>query len=198
MDRPGRWSLIHLSFTGLIATQTFGANFKSNGCPQDTLYVQMVQCDQTVNTCSISVPALGVALIFLTDAALMEVTNTTLSMTFSTTFLTKTKNTLTTDLQVLVTSNRHAGMDANKNKLGSTSQGSISAVEVTGRLDGSALVFSVIVFGAMMVGRGLVMWWTRQPSNSYDRTRPWLIIIVYVLTLPDQKKCPMFFLPITQ
>ena len=150
--------MIHSSFTDSIATQTFGANFESDGRPQGTLDVQTVQCDQTANTCSITVPAPGVALVFLTDAALTEVTDAAPSTTFSTTFLTKTGNTLTIDPSVLATSNGHAGMDANKNKLGSTSKGSVSAAEVTGRLEGGALVLSAIVFGAIMVGRGLVTW----------------------------------------
>ena len=150
--------MVHSSFTDSIATQTFGANFESDGRPQGTLDVQTVQCDQTANTCSITVPAPGVALVFLTEAALTEVTDAAPSTTFSTTFLTKTGNTLTIDPSVLATSNGHAGMDANKNNLGSTSKGSVSAAEVTGRLEGGALVLSAIVFGAMMVGRGLVMW----------------------------------------
>ncbi|EDR09602.1 glycoside hydrolase family 79 protein [Laccaria bicolor S238N-H82] len=140
------------------AGQTFGANFESDGRPQGTLDVQTVQCDQTANTCSITVPAPGVALVFLTDAALTEVTDAAPSTTFSTTFLTKTGNTLTIDPSVLATSNGYAAMDANKDNLGSTSKGSVSAAEVTGRLEGGALVLSAIVFGALMVGRGLVMW----------------------------------------
>jgi hypothetical protein len=72
--------------------QTFGGNFESDGRLQGTEDVQTVQCDTTVKTCSVKVPALGFALVFPSDSAQTE-TSGAPSVTFATTALMKTDNT---------------------------------------------------------------------------------------------------------
>ncbi|KAG2005628.1 hypothetical protein CC2G_002017 [Coprinopsis cinerea AmutBmut pab1-1] len=107
------------------AGQSFGANFGSDGRLQGDEDIQTVPCDQASNTCSVSVPAPGAALVFLTDEALEEVENNPVK-TYATTVMTRTMNTATYDPAVLQTSNGHIGFDA-KDHLGSTSRGSIGA-----------------------------------------------------------------------
>ncbi|KAH7922605.1 glycoside hydrolase family 79 protein [Leucogyrophana mollusca] len=100
------------------AGQTFGANFESDGRLQGTLSINTVSCDQSTNTCSVTVPAPGAALVFLTSAA-FSASNPSSTETFPTTALTKTDNTATINPSVLATSN---GMSGSTWQLGSTSQ----------------------------------------------------------------------------
>jgi hypothetical protein len=84
--------------------KNFGGIFESDGRLQGNLTVQTVAC--TNNVCQVQVPAPGFALVFFTDTAFTESTPEN-PQTFSTTALTKTKNTATVDAAVLATSNGH-------------------------------------------------------------------------------------------
>lgn len=108
----------------------------------------------TSNTCGIKVPAPGLALVFLTDAALQESTDGAGApeTTFSTTARTQLHNTATVDPAVLATSNGHSGMNG---VMGSTSKGSVSGGQ---RVRGAGMGRSVLVVGAaVVVGAGWVM-----------------------------------------
>ncbi|KDR78253.1 hypothetical protein GALMADRAFT_119254 [Galerina marginata CBS 339.88] len=104
------------------ANQTFGDNFSSDGRPVGTEVIKPVTC--TPNPagsgspiCTISVPAPGAALVFLTG---LTETAVAASTTFATTVYTQTKNTARVDPTELATSNGHSGASL---KLGSTSSG---------------------------------------------------------------------------
>ncbi|KAG1830641.1 glycoside hydrolase family 79 protein [Suillus variegatus] len=101
--------------------QTFGGTFQSDGRLTGTESVQTINCDQSSNTCQVTVPAPGAALVFLSSSAYTESGNPS-TQTFSTTMVTKTVATV--DPSVLATSN---GMSGDTWKLGSTSKGSIGA-----------------------------------------------------------------------
>ncbi|KAF9806697.1 hypothetical protein IEO21_08591 [Rhodonia placenta] len=66
------------------AGQTFGGQFSSDGRLQGSQHVETVPCDQTANTCTVTVPAPGFALVFMSNSALGESTPTS-TMTFATT-----------------------------------------------------------------------------------------------------------------
>lgn len=110
--------------------------------------MQTVQCDTTANTCSIKVPAPGFALVFLTDNSLSEVTPAS-TLTFPTTALTKTVNTIQVDASVLATSNGHSGM---ADHMGTTSSGSSGALGMIQVVPG-ALTLLAIAAGAWIAGR---------------------------------------------
>ncbi|KAJ7453359.1 glycoside hydrolase family 79 protein [Mycena galericulata] len=86
------------------AGQTFGGNFESDGRPMGAEDVQSVNCDTTAQTCTVHVPAPGFALVFLTDDAQTEDAGAP-SVTFATTAVTKSHNTVTIASSVLATSN---------------------------------------------------------------------------------------------
>jgi hypothetical protein len=111
------------------AGQSLGANFKSDGRLQSGLNVVNVPCDAAANTCTITVPAPGFALVFLSDKAYMDSTPSGETLTFATTAYTRTDNTATVEPQVLETSNRHSGKD--RVNMCSTSKGSSSGASVT-------------------------------------------------------------------
>jgi len=104
------------------AGQSLGANFESDGRLQGELNVVNVPCDTATNTCTITVPAPGFALVFLNDKSYTDSTPSGESLTFATTAFTKTINTATIDPKVLETSNRHSGKD--RTNMRSTSKGS--------------------------------------------------------------------------
>ena len=110
------------------AGQSLGANFKSDGRLQGGLNVVNVPCDVTTNTCTITVPAPGFALVFLNDKAYTDSTPSGKTVTFATTAYTRTVNTATVDLKVLETSNGHSGKD--RANMRSTSKGSSSGTTV--------------------------------------------------------------------
>lgn len=118
------------------AGQNFGATFQSDGRLKGSESVQTIDCDQSSNTCQVTVPAPGVALVFLSSDAYGESGNPP-TQTFPTTMVTKTVNTATVDPSVLATSN---GMSGATWELGSTSKentaaglrGSLSLVFVVG------------------------------------------------------------------
>ncbi|KAF9077358.1 hypothetical protein BDP27DRAFT_1413776 [Rhodocollybia butyracea] len=101
------------------AGQTFGGNFDSDGRLQGTETIETIPCDQTAQVCLVSVPAPGVALVFLTGERLTE-TEGAASTTFATTVLTQTFNTATIGASALATSNGRNG----SSPLGSSSRGS--------------------------------------------------------------------------
>ncbi|KAJ7617286.1 glycoside hydrolase family 79 protein [Roridomyces roridus] len=86
------------------AGQTFGYHYESDGRPMGDEDIQTVQCDSTAQTCTVKVPAPGMALVFLSDDAQTEGGGQP-SVTFATTAKTKTRNTVTADPSVLATSN---------------------------------------------------------------------------------------------
>ncbi|KAI0739382.1 glycoside hydrolase family 79 protein [Daedaleopsis nitida] len=103
------------------AGQTLGGRLEADGRWKGTEVVQTVPCDQATNTCQIRVPAPGVALVFVSDAAQQAAAPQDPAMTFPTTVLTKTANTVSIDPDVLATSNGMSGRD--RGQLGGTSQG---------------------------------------------------------------------------
>lgn len=105
------------------AGQTFGGTFQSDGRLTGSESVQTINCDQSSNTCRVTVPAPGVALVFLSSNAYAESGNPS-TQTFPTTMVTKTAQTATINPSVLATSN---GMSGSTWQLGSTSKGNIGA-----------------------------------------------------------------------
>jgi hypothetical protein len=105
-----------ISRSHLTICQTFGNNFESDGRLRGTPSVQTVNCDTQANTCQVKVPATSFALVFFSDAALISVSSATL--TFPTTAVTRTRNTVYIDPSLLANSNGDYGF---QNKKGSTS-----------------------------------------------------------------------------
>ncbi|TFK94473.1 glycoside hydrolase family 79 protein [Polyporus arcularius HHB13444] len=103
------------------AGQTLGGRFDVDGRLKGEENVATVPCDQNANTCTIRVPAPGVALVFFSDAAQQQAGATPSVETFPTTVLTKTKNTVSIDASVLATAQGMSGKD--RNQQGGTSQG---------------------------------------------------------------------------
>ncbi|KAI0270634.1 hypothetical protein BC834DRAFT_967376 [Gloeopeniophorella convolvens] len=130
------------------AGQTFGNNFESDGRLVGNLDVQTVQCDQNANTCSVPVPAPGFALVFLTSAALSAVSPQS-TVTFPTTALTRTANTIFIDPTMLANSNGNYGME---NVRGATSFGS-SGAAVPGAVLPGVLTLLTVALGAVAVVR---------------------------------------------
>jgi hypothetical protein len=96
--------------------QTFGNNFESDGRLRGAPAVQTVNCNTQANTCEVKIPAPSFALVFLSDAALISVSSAT--VTFPTTAVTRTRNTVYVDPSLLANSNGDYGF---QNKKGSTS-----------------------------------------------------------------------------
>lgn len=130
------------------AGQTFGGTFQSDGRLTGSENVQTINCDQSSNTCQVTVPAPGAALVFLSSNAYAESGNPS-TQTFSTTAVTKTANTARVDPSVLATSN---GMSGATWELGSTSKGDTGA-----GLRNSLSVVSVV--GAAMLSTGMLCTW---------------------------------------
>ncbi|CDO77499.1 Glycoside Hydrolase Family 79 protein [Trametes cinnabarina] len=131
--------------------QTLGGQFEADGRLQGELDIQTVQCDQNANTCEVKVPAPGFALVFMSDDA-MQGSEPASTATFATTAITKAKNTVTVDPEVLATSNGHKGM---KGRYGSTSAGSNAAPRAVGAYP-SAMALLAVVMGAAVVRRAVV------------------------------------------
>ena len=104
------------------AGQTLGANFKSDGRLRGEEAIVNVPCDMVTNTCTVTVPAPGFALVFLNDKAYEDSTPSGNTVTFATTARTRTVNTATVDPKALETSNGHSGKD--RVDMQSTSKGS--------------------------------------------------------------------------
>jgi len=136
------------------AGQTFGDVLSSDGTLQGTPATVTITCDTGNNLCSVSVPAPGFALVFLTPQALQDSTpGADEQTTFATTAATFTlKNTATIDPSVLATSNGRGGAN---NQLGSTSFGSSGALGMMQALPG-AVALACVGAGAALVGRSLM------------------------------------------
>ncbi|KAI0325777.1 hypothetical protein GY45DRAFT_1329894, partial [Cubamyces sp. BRFM 1775] len=104
------------------AGQTLGARFQVDGRWKGDENVQTIQCNQGANTCDIKVPAPGIALVFVSDAAQQLAAASQSIATFPTTVITKTANTVSVDPSVLATSNGNNGK-SRANRIGGTSQG---------------------------------------------------------------------------
>jgi len=132
------------------AEQTYGENFESDGRPFGTEKIETVTCSSATGTsvCPIKVPAPGVALVFLTSSSLVETAGAP-SHTFSTTAVTRTRNTATVDPSVLATSNGHGGVN---NELGSTSPGSTkNGAQGRGTLVGGGVAMALAVITGWLV-----------------------------------------------
>lgn len=132
------------------AGQTFGTQFTVDGRLRGDLSIDTIQCDTTANTCVISVPAPGFALVFISSTALQE-SNPTSEMTFSTTAYTQTGNTVTVNPSVLATSNGHSGVD--REQLGSTSKGSVSSGHSTLLLSAGSTVAMMVLATMLFIFR---------------------------------------------
>ncbi|KAG6857115.1 hypothetical protein H0H87_009242 [Tephrocybe sp. NHM501043] len=133
------------------AGQTYGNKFQVDGRPKGDLNITTIQCDQGANQCHVPLKAPSFALVFLTDPNAQTTGNAAPdALTFETTALTKTINTATIDPSVLATSNGHSGKE--REKLGSTSSGSINAAESF-----RALAPGVSVLLSMMLGAAVVL-----------------------------------------
>ncbi|RDX49745.1 hypothetical protein OH76DRAFT_1403331 [Lentinus brumalis] len=128
------------------AGQTYGARFQCDGRLTGTEVIQTINCDTTANTCQIPVPAPGVALVFISPDA-QGATDPPTTQTYSTTAVTKVKNTVTIDPSVLATSN---GDSAKDRAAGSTSQGSSDAPRTAGVAPGLTLL-AMFVTGVWVV-----------------------------------------------
>jgi hypothetical protein len=149
VGRPGIFGHQYFSFVYSSPFQTFGGTFQSDGRLMGSESVQTINCDQSSNTCQVTVPAPGAALVFLSSNAYAESGNPS-TQTFSTTMVTKTANTVKIDPSVLATSN---GMSGSTWELGSTSkEGNIG----TGLRD-SLSVVSVV--GAAVLSTGILCTW---------------------------------------
>jgi hypothetical protein len=97
--------------------------------------IEEIDCDTDANTCRVSVPAPGAALIFFSEPAVRE-SQLSATMTFATTAVTKLQNTATVAAEVLETSNGHSGRDRvnaqGETRWGSTSRGSASGARGRG------------------------------------------------------------------
>lgn len=142
--RPLLSALIHSNTPPSL--QTYGGRFQADGRLTGTEVIQTITCDTTANTCQIPVPAPGVALVFLSSDAQGAV-DPSQTETYSTTVVTKSKNTVTIDPSVLATSN---GDSAKERKMSSTSQGSSSAPRTAGVVPG-VTVLVMLVAGAWVV-----------------------------------------------
>ncbi|KAJ7624758.1 glycoside hydrolase family 79 protein [Roridomyces roridus] len=108
---PGEVKVKYLAATTVVqkgsytwAGQTFGYHYESDGRPMGDEDIKSVVCDSAAQTCTVKVPAPGMALVFLTDDSSTEGAGVP-SVTFATTARTKTRNTVTADPSVLATSN---------------------------------------------------------------------------------------------
>ncbi|KAJ7227744.1 glycoside hydrolase family 79 protein [Mycena haematopus] len=132
------------------ANQTYGDFFASDGRPMGQEVIETVNCDTTAQTCTVTVPAPGFALVFLASDASTQETAGAASMTFPTTAYTKTHNTATVDPSVLATSN---GYRMSEHELAGTSKPP-SAARHSAQ---TSLVVVGVVIGAVvaMLGRAL-------------------------------------------
>ncbi|CCM01660.1 uncharacterized protein FIBRA_03722 [Fibroporia radiculosa] len=128
------------------ANQTFGGQFASDGRLQGVQTVQTVACNQAANTCAITVPAPGFALVFFSSSALKESTPSS-TVTFVTTTMSKHTD-VSIDASVLATSNGHSGKDLD---FGSTSRGSSGGGKAAG------VYPSIVLLVAMVAGVGVVL-----------------------------------------
>lgn len=111
-----RCAVWKISCFELTIFKTFGNSFESDGRLRGVSVIQTVNCNTQANTCQVKVPAPSFALVFLSDLPLMAVSSATL--TFPTTAVTRTHNTVYIDPSLLANSNGDYGF---QNKKGRTS-----------------------------------------------------------------------------
>ncbi|KAH0586679.1 hypothetical protein J132_03883 [Termitomyces sp. J132] len=132
------------------AGQTFGNKFEVDGRLKGDLNINTISCDQGTNQCHIPLKAPSFALVFLTDPNAQKTDSQPPdAVTFQTTALTKTVNTATIDPSILATSNGHSGKE--RQNVGSTSPGSISAAESLRVLAPGLVVLLATMCGAAVV-----------------------------------------------
>ncbi|PIL25780.1 hypothetical protein GSI_11530 [Ganoderma sinense ZZ0214-1] len=90
------------------ANQTFGGRFAADGRLSGTEVIQTINCDQSANTCTVTVPAPGAALVFVSAAA-QAGDDPSATQTYSTTAVTNRVATMTIDPTALAHSNGHMG-----------------------------------------------------------------------------------------
>lgn len=129
------------------AGQTMGNIFEASGKFKGEEKIDTVPCSG--NTCNIQVPAPGVVLVFLTDAAIETGVPAT---TYTTSVFTKLQNTATVDKSVLATSNGHSGQDRELNFL-STSRGSANSAESVRHVWSLWAILSVTFLTAILRSR---------------------------------------------
>lgn len=126
-----------------------GNRFEVDGRLKGDLNVAEITCDITNNACTIPLSSPGFALVFF-DANDELTTLGQTTETFSTSTNTKTANTATIDPAVLATSNGHSGKD--RNVLGSTSKGSVSAsIRVKGDIFGASIIGALLVVSMITI-----------------------------------------------
>ncbi|KDN43176.1 hypothetical protein RSAG8_06329, partial [Rhizoctonia solani AG-8 WAC10335] len=136
-----------VSFKGNMtwAGQTLGNHFESDGRLQGSEVIETIQCPN--NICPIPLKAPSLALVFLTDAALVNSSPAeSATASFETSVLTRVRHTATVDQAVLETSNGRGGSMGNQ--VGSTSFGSVGS-GVGLRVPGGVLLGLVV--GAVAV-----------------------------------------------
>ncbi|KAH9850236.1 hypothetical protein C2E23DRAFT_896579 [Lenzites betulinus] len=104
------------------AGQTLGGRFQADGRLIGTESIQTVPCHTSANICQITVPAPGVALVFVSAPAQQAAADAGGASTYPTTVQTKHANTVTVDPAVVATSNGNSGKDRDAHP-GGTSQG---------------------------------------------------------------------------
>ncbi|EIW64921.1 glycoside hydrolase family 79 protein [Trametes versicolor FP-101664 SS1] len=134
------------------AGQTLGPRFGADGTWKGAESVETVQCDQTQNTCDITVPAPGAALVFFSDAAQQLADGPASTQTFATSIVTQTVNTVTVDASVLATSNGQGGKNAQV-ALGGTSQGGANGASTLRAVGGGAAALACVLGGAAVFAR---------------------------------------------
>lgn len=135
------------------AEQTMGNSFECDGTLKGNVSTVSIACDTTANTCTIPVYAPSVALVFLTQAAVDEVSPPAAATSFATSVI--AVGTATVNAGSLATGNGQMGSGSNTTT-GSTSSGSISAGEkgVTGQMRG---ILAGVMLGMLGLGMGLAM-----------------------------------------
>lgn len=141
-----------IPFLTEFCQQTFGNHYEVDGRFRGDLNVTTINCDIPTNTCIVPVKAPGFALVFF-DTTTPELGIGQAIQTFTTTLITKTRNTLgQMDPTALAQSNGDRGVGL---RLGSTSQGSVSAGQRLA-VGGSGLAVSVAMFvGGFWIARAL-------------------------------------------
>ncbi|KAF9033112.1 hypothetical protein BJ165DRAFT_1515715 [Panaeolus papilionaceus] len=128
------------------AGQTFGEQFTVDGRLRGDIDIQSIQCDATTNVCTVPVRAPGFALVFF-DQRDQAMNLGQATQTFSTSAHTKLHNTAYMDPSAVAMSNGHSGLD--RQKLGSTSMGSVNAAQKAGIL--VSLMVGLVGFVWMLV-----------------------------------------------
>lgn len=137
-----------VNYSGL----TWGGRFESDGIPTGTDQTQEVVCNG--GTCGVSVPAPAIAIVFLSDTALANSgvgPSATAPKPFTTTYVTKTRNTATVPPSELATSNGQGGTHGHV--FGASSVGGKNAGERR-----TQIVGVVVATAGVLVGLSLVFW----------------------------------------